>query len=334
MQVDESPAVSPAKEKEPEATTQRPGESVSRPKSPAKKQPSPPGETTTPKQPPPSKFSAFDIISRTIASSAEPENKMRMSVSFSAPSPAERSPIPQQQKQPTNPPAPLVEETPEDIVKKLDASALPVNTFRSLASTPDLSKDISALARQQSLATPVDKLPTFTFTFKVLATSTAPPASAPSVPPTAFTGWDAGTAPKISNDLWECTTCMCKSKPTSTKCDVCETPRPASKPASTTPNTGFTGWGAGAAVPTTTSNEWTCSVCMCKSKATSTKCDVCETPRPSGTPAPSTVANTGFTGWGAGAQNQAKSAGTWTCGVCGLQSKETSTKCDVCETPR
>jgi hypothetical protein len=333
MQVDESPAPSPAKQKEAEPKTQRTSYPIlPRPESPAKKHPSSQEETTTPKQPPPSRFSAFDIISRTLASSAEPE-KTRMSVLFSAPSPAEQSAVPEQHKQPAKTSAPPVPETPEDIVKKLDAGALPVSTFRSLASTPDLGKDSSALSRQQSLETPVEKLPKFTFTFKLPATSTAPPASASSAPTTAFTGWGAGAAPEASNDMWECTTCMCKSKPTSTKCDVCETPRPAVKPASTVPNTGFTGWGAGAAVPTTASDEWTCSVCMCKSKAASTKCDVCETPRPSGKPAPSTV-NTGFTGWGAGAQSQAKSSGTWTCSVCGLQSKETSTKCDVCDSPR
>lgn len=336
MQVDESPSTSsrPRKTVAPQSTPRSSYPILARPKSPAKTQPSPSVESqaTAPRHPPPSKSSAFDIISRTIASSAEPEKTARPSVSL-APISSVKPPSSAAEKRAlaTETETVPTKQTPEDIVKKLDAGALPVSTFRSLANVVDLGTSTSALARQQALAKSVDQLPTFTFAFKL---SHATPTSAAVPPTTGFTGWGTGMTPKTTtSDTWQCSTCMCQSKATSTKCDVCETPKPASKPVSATPNTGFTGWGAGALKSTAASDEWTCNTCDCRSKATSTKCDVCNTARPDAAPAP-TIASTGFTGWGSGMQEKVKSAGTWTCGLCSCQSKESSTKCDVCGTPR
>lgn len=335
MQVDESPSMSSRMKRTetPQATPRSSYPILARQQSPSKTPSSSSAttQTTTPRQPPPSKFSAFDIISRTIASSAEPEKKARPSVSFAATSSPKPTPVAEVSEKAPESETAKPKQTPEETVKKLDVGALPVSTFRSLANVVDLGKTTSALARQQALAKSLDQLPTFTFTFKMPSKST-PDAAAPSS--MGFTGWGSGITPQAaSGDMWECSTCMCKSKATSTKCDVCETPKPAAKPVSAAPNVGFTGWGAGAQVLKSSLDEWKCDTCMCQSKATSTKCDVCSTPRPGEAPAPK-VATTGFTGWGTGMQEKAKSSGTWTCSLCSCQSKESSVKCDVCGTPR
>ena len=169
--------------------------------------------------------------------------------------------------------------------------------------------------------------------------------------------------------MWMCDVCGLKSQPASTQCDVCEAPRPAGSVSDKNKSTvasssgqGFTGWGSvvksapnpaatsGGGQATTSDAEWTCDVCMLKSKPTSTQCDVCETPRPGVKPSSSAPAATtnpaaapsptplvkGFTGWGSSAFAQPKpvAEGEWTCGVCSCKSKATSTQCDVCETPR
>jgi hypothetical protein len=341
MQVDESPLLKKANRES--VATPTPARSsytiLERPQSPVK----PPTskfhnqepQSTTPKQPPPVKSSAFDIISRTIAASAQTEQTTRTSVSFASLPTSEPPKLPAQSDKLSSAKHQPTSLTPEELVRGLNVSALPVNTFRSLTGGDDLGKDTSALARQQALTIKSDKLPRFTFTFRMPEAQTATARLLPIPPTTGFTGWGAGMTPQAgkSNDMWQCSTCMCKSASTSTKCDVCGEPKPSVKVVPSTASVGFTGWGAGILPPPTSTDKWECSTCLCKSADTSTKCDVCETPRP-GVPTLPKVANVGFTGWGVGAQEQVKPASTWTCSTCMLQSKETSSKCEVCGADR
>ncbi|KAJ9119570.1 hypothetical protein QFC22_003279 [Naganishia vaughanmartiniae] len=321
MQVDESPPVNKASRTSATAPPTPARSSypiLERLQSPVKDKPSyQEAQSTTPKQPPPARSSAFDIISRTIAASAEPEQKARTHVSFALLPSSEPAKLPESSEIPSSSKHQPSSESPDELVRRLDVSALPVNTFRSLAGAEDLGKNISALARQQALTTKPEKLPQFTFTFRMSQIPTATPADLPTS--TGFTGWGSGMTPQAgkSNDMWECSTCLCKSPSTSTKCDVCTEPRPVVKVAAPTTSVGFTGWGSGAAPATSSTDQWTCSTCMCKSANTSTKCEVCESPRPGGLPTVPKVANVGFTGWGAG-----------------VQSKETSSKCEVCGADR
>lgn len=156
---------------------------------------------------------------------------------------------------------------------------------------------------------------------------------------------------------WTCDLCGLKSSASSTQCDVCEAPKPASK-STTAPAT------TSATVPNifskpTATDKWDCDVCGLKSSAASTQCDVCEAPKPSSAPkatftagvaawgapvvasttdsTPKLAPSVGFTGWGSGAfggNAKAGGGGEWTCGLCGLRSKATSTQCDVCEAPK
>ncbi|KAJ9094419.1 hypothetical protein QFC21_005958 [Naganishia friedmannii] len=338
MQVDESPI--PRNSSRASASSTAPTRSsysiLERPQSPVKppvgKSFSQDAQSTTPKQPPSTKSSAFDIISRTIAASAPTEQTPRTSVSFASLPTSEPAKLPEQSEILTSANQQPKIQTPDELVRRLDASALPVNTFRSLTGGEDLGKDTSALARQQALTTKSDKLPRFTFTFRMSETSTATATFAAAPPSTGFTGWGSGMTPqagKGGNDMWECSTCMCKSPLTSTKCDVCSEPQPAAKVALSTASVGFTGWGSGAAPPSTSTDQWTCSLCMCKTASTSTKCEVCEAPRADGAAVLPKAAHVGFTGWGAGAQDKVKPASTWTCSTCQLQSKDSSSKCEM-----
>lgn len=293
-------------------------------------------QSTTPKQPPPSKSSAFDIISRTIADSAQAKPTTRTSVSFASLPTHETAKLLETTETPPSAGLQPTRQTPDQYVRQLNISALPVNTFRALSGGDDLGKETSALARQQVLTIEADKLPRFAFTFRLSKVQSAAPIPA-AVPPSAgFTGWGSGMKPQIAknDDMWECSLCLCKSPSTSTKCDVCTEPRPTVKAVPSTASVGFTGWGSGNPLPPTSTDQWTCSLCMCKSANTSTKCEVCETPRPGNLPTVPKVANVGFTGWGAGVSGNVKPASTWTCSTCLLQSKDTSSKCEVCGADR
>ncbi|WWC91702.1 uncharacterized protein L201_006648 [Kwoniella dendrophila CBS 6074] len=142
---------------------------------------------------------------------------------------------------------------------------------------------------------------------------------------------------------WECSLCMLKNPASATeKCTICEAPKPASTsmPKPSTQNTfgGFTGFGSGFQ-PQTSSNQWTCSVCMLKNPdSAKDKCTVCEEPRPGSKPKPptSTPQNNfgGFTGFGSGFQPQS-SSDQWTCTVCMLKNPDSvKDKCTICESPR
>lgn len=177
----------------------------------------------------------------------------------------------------------------------IDAGALPVYMFKCLANVPSLAAGTSFAAQQKAKAVATSDLPSYSFgepskvQLDVLTSSIAKvPAKnpAPATGLSGFTGW--GSAPGASavkaNDTWTCKECFLQSKATSIECDICEAPRPghapAVKPAAATG--GFTGWGASftpSAGTAAAGGDWTCSLCGCKSKATSTQCDVCETPK-------------------------------------------------------
>jgi hypothetical protein len=219
-------------------------------------------------------------------------------------------------------------------VLAMQTAACPVFVYKSLANVPSLAVGISIVTQQKVKNMSESELPVFTFGSGTLGLE--PFATS------GFAGFGAisssSTAPASSSstgDAWICSLCSCKSKGSSTKCDVCEEPRPGSavpKPATT----GFTGWGASASKPSTSAEgEWTCSLCSCKSKASSQKCDVCEADRPKSVSATTAAPVTGFSGWGAGAMlPKAGSVGEWTCGMCGCKSKASSKDCEVCESPR
>jgi hypothetical protein len=77
---------------------------------------------------------------------------------------------------------------------------------------------------------------------------------------------------------WECDTCML-SNPDSAKlkCTVCDTARPGA--ASSPAPTGFNWSAAGLKVPGSSTDTWTCSLCMLKVPTSATKCTVCDTAR-------------------------------------------------------
>jgi Zn-finger in Ran binding protein and others len=95
--------------------------------------------------------------------------------------------------------------------------------------------------------------------------------------------------------------------------------------------------------------EWTCKLCGLKSKDTATKCSVCEAPKPNGaatsalatpTPPPALAASpapikpTPFNWAAAGLRPSTPVAGEWTCNVCNCKTKDTLSKCSVCEAPK
>lgn len=90
--------------------------------------------------------------------------------------------------------------------------------------------------------------------------------SAVKVPPTQHVG------------TWQCDTCML-SNPDSAKlkCTVCDAARPGA--ASAPAPTGFDWSAAGLKAPGSSTDTWTCSLCMLKVPASATKCTVCDTAR-------------------------------------------------------
>lgn len=126
----------------------------------------------------------------------------------------------------------------------------------------------------------------------------APPAPAPATSTPAPAAkpfqWPTGSAPAKASTEWVCGTCMCKSPDSASKCVVCEEPRPKSTGAATAPAPAAPApssvpapapapmpfqWPSGSAAPKQSSDEWTCSTCMCKSPMSASKCVVCETPK-------------------------------------------------------
>jgi hypothetical protein len=131
-----------------------------------------------------------------------------------------------------------------DLARDTPEAALPVFVFKSLAQVPDLAKGIPFETYNAAKNMEESKLPAFTFKVNLTGKSLTDPAPAAST--------STATAPAAA-------------------------PVVAAPPVTG----GFTGWGAGAfAKPKgADAGSWICSVCSCTSKAGSTKCDVCETPR-------------------------------------------------------
>ncbi|KAG2344098.1 hypothetical protein BDR05DRAFT_962398 [Suillus weaverae] len=77
-------------------------------------------------------------------------------------------------------------------------------------------------------------------------------------------------------EIWQCDTCMLPNPDSAKlKCTVCEAARPG---ASSAP-TGFDWSAAGLKAPGSSTDTWTCSLCMLKVPTSATKCTVCDTAR-------------------------------------------------------
>lgn len=109
-----------------------------------------------------------------------------------------------------------------------------------------------------------------------------PPASAPA----SFNWAASGFAPKATDGVWTCSTCMC-SNPASAKqkCRVCEAPAPHSAgnavataapvPPAAPPIAAFNWSAAGFAAKAPAPGTWTCSTCQLSNPADVAKCTVC-----------------------------------------------------------
>ncbi|KAG1746719.1 uncharacterized protein EDB91DRAFT_1048901, partial [Suillus paluster] len=133
-----------------------------------------------------------------------------------------------------------------------------------MLANPDSAKDkctVCDAPRSGGASKPVDVPPQKTFDWSKTAIK---------VPPTKPVG------------NWLCDTCML-SNPDSVKlkCTVCDAPRPgaATAPAPAPAPTGFDWSAAGMKAPGSTTDMWSCSVCMLQSPTSATKCTVCDTPR-------------------------------------------------------
>ena len=76
---------------------------------------------------------------------------------------------------------------------------------------------------------------------------------------------------KKSADNWSCDSCMLSNPPDLTKCQACQTDKPASgdkKPAAN-PLSAFA-----------QKSGWACDTCLLQNDNSSTKCSACETPKP------------------------------------------------------
>lgn len=90
--------------------------------------------------------------------------------------------------------------------------------------------------------------------------------SAIKVPPTQHAG------------TWQCDTCIFSNPDSANlKCTVCNAARPGA--ASAPAPTGFDWSAAGLKVPGSSTDTWTCSLCMLKVPTSATKCTVCDTAR-------------------------------------------------------
>ncbi|KAG1781053.1 hypothetical protein EV702DRAFT_691158 [Suillus placidus] len=77
-------------------------------------------------------------------------------------------------------------------------------------------------------------------------------------------------------EIWQCDTCMLPNPDSAKlKCTVCDAARPG---ASSAP-TGFDWSAAGLKAPGSSTDTWTCSLCMLKVPTSATKCTVCDTAR-------------------------------------------------------
>ncbi|KAJ2547172.1 hypothetical protein GGH95_006681, partial [Coemansia sp. RSA 1836] len=122
------------------------------------------------------------------------------------------------------------------------------------------------------------------------------------------------------------------------KCTVCDAAKPATKPATATavlpvPNL----WAqSGFKVAGLKDGEWTCDTCELKNQAASSKCTVCDSPKPGpissaaapvAAPVPNLWAQSGFKVAG-------PKDGEWTCDTCELKNSVDASKCTVCDSAK
>ncbi|KAF8603837.1 hypothetical protein BDV93DRAFT_544463 [Ceratobasidium sp. AG-I] len=222
-------------------------------------------------------------------------------------------------------------------------SALPTFVFTASVLAPSTKAPQTAEARAAAKVSLSD-LPTFSFGQAFTAPTPAPAQTS------SFNWAAAGMKPPSSSagGKWKCGTCECMNEASaSTKCSICEAPKPAASgaptPAPAPARAASFDWAAaGMKAPSTNSGaQWKCSTCDCMNPASATvKCTVCETLKPAGSastpvPAPAPAARTASFDWGAAGMQAPTTAGAWTCGTCGLSNKNASaSKCEICESPR
>lgn len=79
---------------------------------------------------------------------------------------------------------------------------------------------------------------------------------------------------------WECDACMTKNDVDKDKCACCETPKPGSKPVSSTSLAAASTFTFGTNAAQQKKTQWECDACMIKNDASKDKCVCCETPKP------------------------------------------------------
>ncbi|KAL5248406.1 hypothetical protein ACHWQZ_G017549 [Mnemiopsis leidyi] len=121
---------------------------------------------------------------------------------------------------------------------------------------------------------------------------------------------------KKSADNWSCDSCMLSNPPDLTKCQACQTDKPASgnkKPAAN-PLSAFA-----------QKSGWACDTCLLQNDNSSTKCSACETPKPGAKPAEKPASSGVFQKLG-----NFKQSG-WSCSMCMLTNSDTDLKCKACQ---
>jgi len=108
------------------------------------------------------------------------------------------------------------------------------------------------------------------------------PASANDTSAPKTNGFDWAAAgikpPAASTSKWDCSVCMIANDVSLQQCAACESPRPGAAP-SAPPVSAFNWGAAGFKPPAAATDEWTCTMCACKSPASAKQCVVCETPK-------------------------------------------------------
>ncbi|KXN86569.1 E3 SUMO-protein ligase RanBP2 [Leucoagaricus sp. SymC.cos] len=103
--------------------------------------------------------------------------------------------------------------------------------------------------------------------------------------PAPFFNWAAAgmkPAPGPANGEWVCNVCLLKNPATATsKCGICDAPKPGASVASTPKMNGFDWAAVGMKAPIPASaGEWNCGLCGLKNPANATaKCNICDAPR-------------------------------------------------------
>ncbi|KAJ3798945.1 hypothetical protein GGU11DRAFT_543326 [Lentinula aff. detonsa] len=248
---------------------------------------------------------------------------------------------------------------PKEHVQSLPVTSLPVFSFehkQPIASGSGLSSGSGSSNTSKAMAAatefPQSKLPQFDF-------DSAPPplastSKAASRPPKAFDWTAAGVKAPDNTSDWTCSVCMLSNKDSAKKCAICEADRPGEISKAVPPT--FDWSAAGMKKPGGTDGgsdiggdaEWKCSTCMLNNPASAlTKCNICDTPRPSSSDSTSKPASaTAPVGasfmapiqsfnWGAaGLKPPEPKPGVWLCDACGLTNPEKAAKCEVCDAPK